>query len=394
MFTAFTPRRRRRAVLASVLLVLVAVLGRPAWTHARAAALLLRFADASSGGRGLASLGVVPVDEADATFQDGDPGDPWSRSVPVRLYTPHGVRDPPGLVVVHGVHRLGIDEPRLVRFARAIAGAGILVLTPEIREIADYTVDPVSIGTIGASVQELRRRIAPRRTVGLMGMSFAGGLSLLAAADPRFAPDVDFVVSIGGHDDLARVSRFFATDAIARPDGTILTLHAHEYGPLVLVYSHAQDFFPAEDVPVARDALRAWLWEKHDEARAKVALLSPPSRARIELLFDHRIGAIAPELLAAIDRYGPLMAKVSPHDRLATLRAPTYLLHGAGDSVIPPSETLWLEQDLPARVLREGLVTSAINHVELGDSPSVSERWAVVHFLARILGETDAGRSR
>ena len=44
-------------------------------------------------------------------------------------------------------------------------------------------------------------------------MSFAGGLSLLAAADPRFAEDVGFVVAVGAHHDLARVSRFFATDS-------------------------------------------------------------------------------------------------------------------------------------------------------------------------------------
>ena len=36
---------------------------------------------------------------------------------------------------------------------------------------------------------------------------------------------------------------------------------------MVLVYSHVEDFFPAEDVPAARDALRSWLWEKRDDAR-------------------------------------------------------------------------------------------------------------------------------
>jgi pimeloyl-ACP methyl ester carboxylesterase len=88
------------------------------------------------------------------------------------------------------------------------------------------------------------------------------------------------------------------------------------------------------------------------------------------------------------------MAAVSPHGRLGPLRVPVYLLHGAGDNVIPPTETLWLEQDLPPGVPRQVLVTSAINHVEPGGSSSWSEQWALVHFLARILAETDAARSR
>ena len=369
---------RRGRVVLFVLLVMVVLAYRPVSTHLRAAALLQRFADAGSARQLRASV----VDEEQARFGE----------IAARIYSPRNVIDPPGLVIVHGVHRLGIDEPRLVRFARAIAGAGVRVLTPEVRELADYRVDAHSIDTIGSAAHALRLRTSPHRTVGLMGMSFAGGLSLLAAADARFSTDIDFVVSIGGHDDVARVSRFFATDTIPRPDGTILSTHAHDYGPLVLVYSHIEDFFPTEDVTAARDALRAWLWEWYDAARARAAELPPPSRTRMQSLFEHRIDAIAPELLAVVARNEAPMAAVSPHGRLGALRVPVYLLHGAGDNVIPPTETLWLEHDLPAGVPRQVLVTSAINHVEPGGGSSWSEQWAVVHFLAQVLARTDAAR--
>src|SRR6185369_6584439 len=114
--------------------------------------------------------------------------------------------------------------------------------------------------------------------VGVMGMSFAGGLSLLAAADPRFASDIGFVVAIGAHDDLERVLRFFATNEIAQPDGTTVKLEAHEYGALVMIYGNAERFFPAADVPAAREALRLRLWEQPDAAREKAKELGPASR--------------------------------------------------------------------------------------------------------------------
>ncbi len=40
-------------------------------------------------------------------------------SVQGRLYLPTGVARPPGMVIVHGIHHLGIDEPRLVSFAQS-----------------------------------------------------------------------------------------------------------------------------------------------------------------------------------------------------------------------------------------------------------------------------------
>src|SRR5262249_48634950 len=158
-------------------------------------------------------------------------------------FAPPASKDAPAAVLVHGVHHLGIEEPRLRRFARALASAGLVVMTPQVDELADYQVAPRSIDTVGAALRTLRARLRVPKG-GLMGTSFGGGVALLAAADPRFVEEVSFVVAVGAHDDLARVSRFFATDEIPDADGTTVELRAHEYGATVLVYSHAEDFFP------------------------------------------------------------------------------------------------------------------------------------------------------
>jgi dienelactone hydrolase len=356
-----------------VFVVAVEIAWRPVATHVRAAKLLQRFQDANAS---------APADVEERLFPIDDPGHPAIRA---RLYsprTPHGA-----IVLIPGVHHLGIDEPRLVRFARAIAASGVTILTPEIRELIDYQIDGASADEIGAAAHALRTQTdAP---VGVMGMSFAGGLALLAASDARFAPDVAFVVAIGAHDDLARVSRFFATNEIARPDGTILHLAAHPYGPLILVYDRLADFFPADDLAVARDALRLWLWEDKDAARARANSLSPASLAKITALFDDDLHAIVPELLAEVDAHADTMRAASPHDRLAGLHAPVFLLHGAGDSVIPATETLWLATDVPNGLVRDMLISPAILHVELEGEPTFSQKWALVHFMADVL---DAAR--
>src|SRR5262249_49191722 len=159
-------------LLGLVLLSIIA--GRAVHLHLRAASMLLRFADPDAHGR-LARLGTHAVDVSSTEFPRGED------LVPARLYTPRDVVDPPAVVLLHGVQRISSDEPRLVRFARAIAESGVVVLTPAIAEIAEYRIAPASIDTIGSAAHHLSAQ--RRRKVAVIGMSFAGGLALLAAAD-------------------------------------------------------------------------------------------------------------------------------------------------------------------------------------------------------------------
>jgi dienelactone hydrolase len=355
--------------------VLGVVLVRPAVHHVRAASLLVTFSDASA---------ESTVSEERITFsRDGE-------AIPARLYFPQGASHLPGVVLVHGVHHRGIDEPRLERFARAVAGAGVVVMTPLVKELSDYKVAPRSIDTVGAAVEALRARLGAEK-VGLMGMSFGGGISLLAAADARFAEHVSFVVAVGAHDDLARVCRFFVEHEIEEPNGETKKLRAHDYGAMVLVYSHVEDFFPPDDVRAASEALRFWLWERRDDARKAAERLSAPSKKKIEKLFAEEVGALRSEILAVIARRAADMTRVSPRGHLETIKANVYLLHGEGDTVIPATETLWLAKDVPSARLRAALVSPAIEHVEL-KSPTAADKWALVHFMGQVIGEAEASR--
>jgi acetyl esterase/lipase len=351
----------RRAIV-FMLAVLAVLLVRPASHHARAAGLLVSFSDPD------AKSEVVE----ERLLMDG---------IPARIYRPSGKseRDAPGVVLVHGVHHLGIDEPRLERFARSVSAAGVVVLSPEIAELSDYRVAPASIETVGRAVRMLEARLG-RKKVGLMGVSFGGGVSLLTAADPRFRDEIAFVVAVGAHADLARVSTFFASDP-----------SAHEYGATVLVYTHADEFFPRADVPIAREALRLWLHESRDDARRAARELSPASKEKVDKLFAADVASLRPELLGLVERLREPMARMSPHGRLGDLRASVYLLHGEGDKVIPASETLELAKDVPPARLRAVLVTPAIQHVEL-KGPTPLDKWDLVHFMGQVLGEAEAAR--
>jgi dienelactone hydrolase len=308
-----------------------------------------------------------------------------SGAVRARLYTPERVKNAPALVVLHGVHHLGIDEPRLETFATAMAACGVQVLTPELPDIKDYRVGSNSIATIGESAEWLTQADGGR-PVGVMGLSFSGGLSLLAAATPKYQRDIRFVLAVGSQDEMSRVAAYYRTGEDERPDGTEETLAPHEYGPLVLEYEHVGEFVRAEDVAAIRAVLRAHLYEDPAAERVALAKLSATQIAEAKSLMNVSLPATRTALERADERHAQDMAAVSPHGRLAKLKTPVYLLHGAGDNIIPAAETEWMASELPRSSLQAALISPVLSHLDLdGSGPTVMDQLRLVHFFAEVL---------
>src|SRR4051812_4521857 len=260
--------------------------------HLRATSVLARFADPRDSGR-LANFERHAIDEKPFCFADEH------GQLCGRIYSPLDIAHAPGIVLLHGVHWLGIDEPRLVSFARALSASGVTVFTPPVKELADFRISPASIPTIGLAAQALHHQVG-RGPVGVIGFSFAGGLALLAAADPHYTNEIGFVAAIGAHDDLSRVARFFFTDQIQTIDHKTVLMPAHEYGGGVLAYSKADKFFPNE-ADNARAAIRDWLSEQPEQAlKSSEAKLSPAGRARFEMLRSRQFGEFLTDFLRMV----------------------------------------------------------------------------------------------
>jgi len=343
----------------------------------RSYSLLVHFLDPHASGP-LLRWETYAVTTQEITF----PGP--SGPVRARLYLPAGVAHPPGMVVVHGIHHLGIDEPRLMSFSRAAAGGGFVVLTPEIDALADYHVDADSMATIGESPGWLQQRLGTG-PVTVVGVSFAGSLSLLAACDPRYAPHIRALVLMGAYDDLGRVSRFLATSQAELPDGRKVPYAAHDYGAAVFVYSNLEKFFSESDLGVAHEALRDWLWEQPQDAQKLLARLSPAGRAIMEMLLARQIDRLRPQLLDVIQMDETQLAALSPQGKLGNLHVPVFVLHGSTDDIIPSTESLWLQREIPPSYLREVLITPAFSHVDLDKHAAWYENLRLVRFLAGVL---------
>jgi pimeloyl-ACP methyl ester carboxylesterase len=370
-------RKRRFVILALGLVVLLVVFGGALSRRVRAAQLLSSLANAHR----------THSTEVAGTLEEREleiPAVP--HPIRARLYAQKGKPPGPGLVIAHGVHYRGIDEARLIPFARELARSGLVVLTPEIADIKDYRITTAGTDVIARSARWFseQHELIQGEKVGILGFSFAGGLGLVAAGRPELENRVAYVTSVGGHHDLGRVLGFLVKNEIETPKGLLKT-QAHDYGLVVLVYQYVDRFVDEPDRVVMTDALRHWLHDDHARARTTAAKCTTESGKRLFSLLERgRLRELAPELERLIAEHRDELRAVSPRGRLRALNLPVYLLHGQGDSVIPPSETDWAATELEGHEYR-ALVSPLLEHVEVNHAAKLGDELELVEFMAHLL---------
>jgi dienelactone hydrolase len=376
-------RGRRLATLVIVLAVALgaALIVRPAVTGL---AFVIRAADMHGALRSAADLGVRADVEREIDIPSSS-----ARARRARVYVPGGASHR-AVVLTSGLHPAGIDEPRLVGLARQLAASGVAVFTPDIAELSHFDITPAITDRIEDSALWLASQVAARRghEVGLVGISFSGGLSVVAAGRPALANRVAFVFSFGGHDDLPRVLRYLCTGTEPLPTHEIhlsrdardaVVQRPHDYGVAVILLGVADRVVPAPQVEPLREAVRRFLWASHldrvnrPEAEREFAALRDlanhlpqPSATLLRYVNDRDVIHLGARLLPWVGFYGDAPA-LSP-SRSPKPAAPVFLLHGIDDNVIPAVESEYLAAELRGRAPVKLLLSGLISHAE-ADQP-------------------------
>jgi hypothetical protein len=336
--------------------------------------------------------------------------------LPGRLYVPD--RQPRRMVLlVSGLHPAGIDEPRLVWVARQLAASGLAVLTPDIPELSRLEIAPAITDEIEAAALWLSAlSTTPGATagdgrVGLMGVGFSGGLSVVAAGRPALKDRIAYVLSLGGHDDLPRVMRYLCIGSEARPPGQVrLTLNAtkkeaadqlfvrppHDYAVAVVLLGVAERVVPPRQVAALRGAVRRFLLastlDRVDSLRAEgefaalrtfARTLPEPSATLLRHVNNRDVVHLGVRLLPYVHVYAGA-PELSP-SRSPKPTAPVFLLHDVNDNVIPPIESEYLADGLRGRAPVRLLVTERITQADVGQSPRAGDVWRLAGFWGDLL---------
>jgi hypothetical protein len=333
-------------------------------------------------------------------------------SVPARFYRPASGFSRT-VLLMPGVHRDGIDEARLAGLAEDLASTGYGVLTIAAPDLQHFRITPLVTDVIEDAVAwaAADRGFAPDGKVGILGVSFSGGLSVVAAGRPSIRDKVAFVMSFGGHGDLARVMHYLCSgevlgdlDRAKRSSAVMGAEHVgvhppHDYGVAVVLLSLADRVVPPDQVgPLSRGidtfllasslAMTDTAAATREFARAReyADTLPEPSRTLMTYVNDRAVDKLGPVLLPVADalKDHPAMPALSA-ERAAPPQAPVFLLHGVDDNVIPSVETVLLAEYLRGRDHVRGLLSGLITHAEVNRTASLTEVWRLASFWRQIM---------
>ncbi len=395
---ASASRRIFRLVLVLLILVALGWLARP---YADATSLIVRAAKLGGGPQAVAdamtrSVVVDPIGSVPTRYGP----------VPARLYRPAGGFSRLALLIP-GIHAAGINEIRLTGLAHDLAATGLGVMTMALPDLTRYRITPQSTDAIEDAITFLSRRpeLSPDGHMGIVGISFAGGLSIVAASRPGVRDRVAYVLSFGGHGDLPRVMQYLCTGIQPTgpglpqtPEGKGIYRKPHDYGVAVILYGAAEEMVPAEQVEPLREGIRTFLLASQetlvDMARANAMFqqardqeqgLPEPAHHLLHWVNDRRVKDLGSALLPHLARLGGDRA-LSPDRALDVPVAPVYLLHGADDTVIPAIESELLGRYLDDKgVKTHVLLSQLITHAEVNKSAAASETLRLIGFWGSLL---------
>jgi dienelactone hydrolase len=376
-----THRRALAVAFVPIALTVAALTARP---YVHGVSFVIRAAEMQGPARHVADLVTNPHHERDLAI-------PTTRGpIQARLYEPADAYDRVTLLVT-GLHPADIDEPRLVRFSRELAASGLAIVTPDIPELSRFEISPAITDTIEQLAWWLATEsgLARDGRIGMMGISFSGGLSIVAAGRRSLAGRVSYVFSFGGHHDLPRVLRYLCTGTAPFPpnqvrlkpaptgNGEVFVRPPHDYGVAVILLGIAERVVPPAQVEPLRDGVRRFLLasalDDNDAQKAKAAAefaalrkladtLPEPSATLLRYVNDRDVVHLGPRLLPYVGYYGgdpALSVSRSPKPDV-----PIFLLHGTDDNVIPSIESEYLANDLRRHAPVQVLLTDLISHAE------------------------------
>lgn len=283
------------------------------------------------------------------------------------VYGPLSSSATSAVILIPGVSELGCHHPRLAALSRSLAGAGFLILTPDIKMLREFRIYPPPLDEISFWLHEVHQVEGARklRRVGLAGISFSATLALIAAAEPKNRGLASYVVGIGAFDDLIRCSHFwFDAGPVTVAPGYYPTRF---YAKWIIMLA-AAGMLPTEgDRQFIEQVLRTLLLQQRPPA-LPVSLTEEGRRwHRLALMREDQEDS---QLSQQIENHvtAILYPELSTGKPAAEIRCPVFLAHGAYDDLIPPDES----RRLRGRIINADsylLITPFLTHTHPSGKP-------------------------
>jgi len=311
--------------------------------------------------------------------------------VRMRMYRPVNRRNPPPIVLVHGLVRTGYRHGYMNDIGRHLARVGFLIVLPDLPAESNFEMRSSDMTIIDDVIRWTAQRTGQQ--VALVGNSFSGGLIVPAAVQPSVAGDVKVLFCNSGYYSLDNIGHYYIRDRVVDPNGR--PYEGDSPGPLQLSAEYLDELAPPEDLPNLSAAIG---WYRDHEGNE----LPPDSPARKRMtprqLEEYRQIKTAESAefrnlyRRVLERHRAELDAISPSSVLSDWKIPLYVLHSSKDPVFPVGEVEWIRKVTAGNPKVHILVSPWIEHVKVGMPASPWEKYQVLNFCAQMLQEASEVR--
>ena len=308
-------------------------------------------------------------------------------------------------LVSPGLHHLGPDDPRLDRFCRVLAAAGLLVLAPFLPDYIALRVTAEAVEDLGSAWDHLAELATAERLPppAIFSISFGSAPAITLASRDTHRDRVGPLVIFGGYAEFEAAVRFAITGEVRRGAEVLRLRRDPLNSPVVFL-----NLLPWMRVEGDRVVLeRAWrtmverTWGRAElkEAGARepyaveIAEGLPPELRELFLVGCGLRPGGAALLEEALSAATGALWFTDPRPALSRLRAPVVIVHGRDDDVIPYSEADKLCAALPPGHPHRVFLTGLYGHTGAVRPPlqSLAREAATLLGVARALLEAPQG---
>lgn len=276
------------------------------------------------------------------------------------------------ILTINGLAPLGPKDPRFMKVNEAFVKLGYTVLCPFLEEICSFKISKKNITDI-VNVIELTREnedLNLPKNIGIFAPSFSGGLSLIAATDPKVSQSIQSMLLVGSYSKVDELIRYLFE-----------TQETDEYGRLILLWNFM--FLGLGERPKLKKALELTIldnyfkrnpgefesfWNELDSVDRDIYLkVKNDPKFRMEV-WD--------KVIQNGGEFVSLLQDLNVTGKLGYLFSPVALVHGKNDDVVPSTQSKTVYDELKDRKIPAKLcITNLLGHGDTGFS--VKALWEI-----------------
>ena len=315
-----------------------------------------------------------------------------NESLPLHVFNSSRNKSGRSIILFPGASPTAEKHPAMEFLGNILSNLGYRIFIPRIPPLKNLNISDVNIPWIDKAYKEIINRsdVDNDKTM-CIGISYGGSLILKSSLSGTMkSRKPRSLLLFGSFYDINSTLEFITTGKIVIK-GEEKTIKPHEWGLIVGFHNFLPKIDAGFDTSKIQRVLKLRVREMEEEADKLAASLPDNQKSLIRSIFKPEISAEVKKLIDIIfdDLEGELNT-ISPKNWCSEVDNKVFIMHGAGDNMVPYTESVRLKANIPKSEL---FISYLYEHNEIAPKKfvfhKIKELFRIILFYTKIFEYND-----